>query len=169
MIKEYKDERINKIIRHSFEVAVKDSEWELRSLAEWNILFNDIDKILEYVDNGKYGRLVVDSNIWWVLQNALIDVLDLYDLQLIGERDKNYMEEVITKNANYIKCRIEYADDKSQLDVIIKADDEFLDDEDDAIFFYGLSLDNIQDAIRNETLVENEWKILKVLEVMEEL
>ena len=39
MIKEYKDEKINELIKKSFELAVKDSEWNLRYLQEWNILF----------------------------------------------------------------------------------------------------------------------------------
>lgn len=97
MIKEYENEKINEIIKHSFEVAVNDSEWNIRFLTEWNTLFRDIDDMLVYIKNGRQGRLFVDSNMWWVLQNALIDILDLYDLQLIGERTEDYTEEVVAK------------------------------------------------------------------------
>ena len=52
MFKQYKDERINELIKKSFEIAVKDDEWNIRNLQEWNILFEDIDKTLEYIENG---------------------------------------------------------------------------------------------------------------------
>ena len=71
MFKEYKDERINELIKKSFELAVRDDEWKLRYLQEWNILFEDIDKMLEYVENGYKGELRVNSNMWWVLQETL--------------------------------------------------------------------------------------------------
>lgn len=41
MFKEYKDERINELIKKSFELAVRDDEWKSRYLQEWNILFED--------------------------------------------------------------------------------------------------------------------------------
>ena len=86
MFKEYKDERINELIKKSFELAVRDNEWELRNLQEWNILFEDIDKTLEYVENGYKGELRVNSNMWYILQETLIRILALYNLQLIGEK-----------------------------------------------------------------------------------
>ena len=95
MFKEYKDERINELIKKSFEIAVRDDEWELRYLQEWNILFEDIDKMLEYVENGCKGELRVNSNIWWVLQETLFKVLELYDLQLIGEEKVSENELVV--------------------------------------------------------------------------
>lgn len=171
MMKEYKDERINEIIKYSLQVAYKDEEWTkgLRSIEEWNILYDDIDKTLNYVNNGKQGKLILDSNMWWVLQNALIDILGLYGLELIGERDDNYMEEVVIKDAKYIRCLIKYVDENSSMEVIIKTNDEVLEDEDDKIFFYGLSLVQIQDAIRQEKILESEWQILEILEVMKEV
>ncbi len=95
MFKEYKDERINELIKKSFEIAVRDDEWKLRYLQEWNILFEDIDKMLEYVENGYKGELRVNSNIWWVLQETLVKVLELYDLQLIGEEKISENELVV--------------------------------------------------------------------------
>ena len=95
MFKEYKDERINELIKKSFEIAVRDDEWKLRYLQEWNILFEDIDKMLEYVENGYKGELRVNSNIWWVLQETLVKVLELYNLQLIGEEKVSEDELVV--------------------------------------------------------------------------
>ena len=98
MIKEYKDERINELIKKSFERAVKDNEWQIRYLQEWNILFEDIDKMLKYVENGYKGELRVNSNMWWVLQETLVEVLALYDLELVGEEKVSENELVIPIN-----------------------------------------------------------------------
>ena len=98
MFKEYKDERINELIKKSFELAVRDNEWELRNLQEWNILFEDIDKTLEYVENGYKGELRVNSNMWYILQETLIRILALYNLQLIGEKKVSENELVLIKN-----------------------------------------------------------------------
>ena len=95
MFKAYKDERINELIKKSFELAVRDNEWELRYLQEWNILFEDIDKMLEYVENGYKGELRVNSNMWYILQETLVKILALYDLQLIGREKVNENELVM--------------------------------------------------------------------------
>lgn len=171
MVKKYENEKINEIIEYSFEVAFKDEEWEkgLRNIEEWDILYDDIDRILDYVNNGKQGKLMVNSNMWWVLQNALVDILGLYELDLIGERNSDDMEEVIVKDAKYIKCLVKYIDENSSIEVIIKTNDEVIESEDEKIFFYGLSLVDIQDAIRREEVLEDEWQILEILEVMKEV
>lgn len=98
MFKEYKDDRINELIKKSFEVAVKDDEWNIRYLQEWNILFEDIDKTLEYVENGYKGELRLNSNIWWVLNETLYKVLALYGLTLIGEDRVSENELVVPIN-----------------------------------------------------------------------
>ena len=95
MIKEYKDERINKLIKKSFELAVEDDEWNLRYLQEWNILFEDIDKMLEYVNNGYKGELRVNSNMWYILNDTLCAILKLYGLELIGEERVSENELVV--------------------------------------------------------------------------
>lgn len=95
MFKEYKDERINELIKKSFELAVRDDEWKLRYLQEWNILFEDIDKMLEYVENGYKGELRVNSNMWYILRETLVRILALYDLQLIGEKKASENELVV--------------------------------------------------------------------------
>lgn len=108
-MKIYSDERINELIKKSFEIAVKDEEWEVRFLNEWNILFENIDKILAYVENGKQGKLFVNSNIWWVLQETLMKILDLYDLKLIGADKVTEEEEVVSKKSKCncgLKCNL---------------------------------------------------------------
>ena len=80
MIKEYKDERINELIKKSFERAVKDDEWQIRYLQEWNILFEDIDKMF---------------NMWYILQDTLVEILALYDLELVGEEKVSENELVV--------------------------------------------------------------------------
>lgn len=70
----------------------------------------------------------------------------------------------------YIKCKIEYADDKTQMEVVIKTTNDYKNDyEDEQIFFYGLSEKAIREFIKDETLVENEWKILEILEIGDDL
>lgn len=70
----------------------------------------------------------------------------------------------------YIKCKIEYIDDNSQLEVIIKANQGYdSDEEDEQIFFYGYSLEDIEELAKSHAAVESEWRILEILEVMEEL
>lgn len=99
-MREY-NEDIEKILKRTFEIAVKDSEWGIRHLAEWNILFEGIDKTLEYVNGGKVGKLFLNSNMWYVLNDALVSVLALYDLKLIGNEKITEHEEVVPINYLY--------------------------------------------------------------------
>lgn len=105
-MKIYEDERINELIKKSFEMATKDEEWNIRFLNEWNILFEDIDKMLEYIKNGKQGRLFVNSNIWWILQETLMQVLKLYNLKLIGADKVTEEEEVVSISNCGLKCNL---------------------------------------------------------------
>lgn len=70
----------------------------------------------------------------------------------------------------FVKCIIEWNDDKSREEVIIKTTDDFTtEDEDEKIFFYGLSLEQLESAIKNKTLIENEWRVIEIVESLEEL
>lgn len=70
----------------------------------------------------------------------------------------------------YIKCKIEFVDDNSQSEVIIKANNEYLNEkEDDCIFFYGLTENQIREIIDKKEVCEGEWKILEIIEVSDEL
>lgn len=97
MIKEYKDERINELIKKSFEYAINDSEWEYRYLSEWNLLFSAIDKMLDYINNGRVGELRLNTNMWYILSDTLCAILRLYDLELVGEKQVSENELVIDK------------------------------------------------------------------------
>lgn len=69
----------------------------------------------------------------------------------------------------YIKCEIEFIDDNSTLEVIFKDFDEYEEIEDDYIFFYGLSLEEIEESVKNKEIIEDEWKILKVIATSDNL
>ena len=62
----------------------------------------------------------------------------------------------------YIRCLIEWADDKSQEEVIIKEDDELIEELDDYIFFYGMSRVDLEYAKNNHELCEGEWYVIEI-------
>lgn len=97
MIKEYEDERINKLIKKSFERATKDSEWSIRCLSEWNLLYDCIDKILEFVESGRTKEIYVNRNMWHILQDTFFDILDLYDLDIKASKKITERELLISK------------------------------------------------------------------------
>ena len=97
MIKEYKDERINELIKKSFERAIKDSEWSIRNLSEWNLLYDCIDKVLEFVENGRKGEIYINRNMWYILQDTFFDILDLYDLDIKASQEVSERELLINK------------------------------------------------------------------------
>lgn len=112
MIKEYEDERINELIKKSFERATKDSEWSIRNLSEWNLLYNCIDKILEFIESGRTKEIYINRNMWYILQDTFFDILDLYDLDIkasekISEREllinKRKKVEISQETRKYIK------------------------------------------------------------------
>lgn len=69
----------------------------------------------------------------------------------------------------YTYCVIEWADDQTIEEVIIKANDEVLDEEDDSIFFYGMSREKLEQAMENHTCCENEWFVVDINETTDEL
>lgn len=72
----------------------------------------------------------------------------------------------------YTYCVIEWADDETIEEVIIKAFDDYDEDNpgnDDSIFFYGMSRDTLIECMENHTLCEGEWYVRNVLETVDEL
>ena len=69
----------------------------------------------------------------------------------------------------YTHCTIMWADDKSEMDVIIKANDEVIEEEDDSIFFYGMSREELDNALENHICCEGEWYVVDIYETTEEL
>lgn len=89
-----------------------------------------------------------------------------------GETMQKYLTEqssVLTQeersedDPKYIACEIMFKDDRRTMSTIIKSD-EVVDEYDEQIFFYGKSLSELKEAEENETLMENEWYVLLVLD-----
>ena len=59
------------------------------------------------------------------------------------------------------ECRIRWADDGSEMDVIIKESCDVGND-DDEIFFYGMSRKKCIEAMEIHELCEGEWYIVEV-------
>ena len=98
MIKEYDDERINELIKKSFEMAIKDDEWNIRSLDEWKLLYECIDKVLEFVESGKTKEIYVNRNMWYILQDTFFDICDLYGVDIEMSDRVSEHEKLIDKN-----------------------------------------------------------------------
>lgn len=64
----------------------------------------------------------------------------------------------------YTYCTIQWIDDLTTYDVIIKSD-HTIDERDDEIFFYGLSPDFIRWAMETGEVCEGEWKVVAISEV----
>lgn len=64
--------------------------------------------------------------------------------------------------AHYTNCKIEFLDDNTIVSVIIKSNDEFVESEDDNIFFYGLHYNTLLQNYKNDEVVENEWKVVSI-------
>lgn len=62
---------------------------------------------------------------------------------------------------NLTSCRIKFDDDGTELDVIIKKSD-YVGEDDEDIFFYGMSRDACVKAMEDKTLCEGEWYIIEV-------
>lgn len=65
---------------------------------------------------------------------------------------------------HYTTCSIEWKD-KSRDIVTIKSTDDVIENEDDEIFFYGMSYNDLTKAYLNEEYCENEWKIVGIIDV----
>lgn len=78
---------------------------------------------------------------------------DFYEFEARGRQE----------NITYTFCTIQFVDDpySEPEEVIIKASEE-LDDNDDAIFFYGLTTQELIEACLNHTVLEGEWVVLSV-------
>lgn len=66
----------------------------------------------------------------------------------------------------YTTCRLKWVDDDTEFVGTIKAFDcGDSEKEDECIFFYGLSKDDIEECIKNKDIMENEWQILEIISV----
>lgn len=97
MIRDYKDERINNFIKQSFERAIKDEEWSWRYLSEWNLLFNCIDRVLEFVNSNMTKEIYINRNMWYILQDTFFDICDLYGVDIQAKKFVSERELLIPK------------------------------------------------------------------------
>lgn len=67
----------------------------------------------------------------------------------------------------YTRCEIQWIDDLSVQNVVIKATDDF-DVADEKIFFYGLTREDLIAACHSGEVLEKEWKVLSVGETFDE-
>lgn len=97
ILKHYDNENINKELRKMFERAVKDDEYVERFECggDFEVLMQNIDKILKYVESGYRGKLYLNSNMWYICQETLINILALYGLKLVGTDKCTEKEEVV--------------------------------------------------------------------------
>lgn len=97
ILKHYNNENINRELRKMFEKAVKDDEYVERFECggDFEVLMEDIDKTLKYVENGYKGKLYLNSNMWYICQETLTNILALYGLKLVGTDKCTENEEVI--------------------------------------------------------------------------
>lgn len=105
-MKEYQDERINEELKKSVERAIKDSEWETRSLSEWNILIEDIDKILEFVESDYTKEIYVNRNMWYILQDTFFNICDLYGVDILASDKVSEKELLIKKEESWLDIYI---------------------------------------------------------------
>lgn len=68
----------------------------------------------------------------------------------------------------YTYCTIQWIDDLTTSEVIIK-DDHTVDKDDDKIFFYGLSPEKIRRAMETEDVCEGEWKVIDIYGTFDQL
>lgn len=68
----------------------------------------------------------------------------------------------------YTYCTVRFVDDGSELDVIIKSYDS-VDDNDDDIFYYGLSRLDLLDAYERGEAIEGEWEVISIGDTVDAL
>ncbi len=60
-------------------------------------------------------------------------------------------------------CLVQFIDGGEPFEAIIKANEEVVPEEDDLIFFYGMSREELISACNAEEVCEGEWMVLEVL------
>lgn len=105
ILKHYSNKKINDELRKMFEMAVKDDEYEERFNCggDFECLMEQIDKVINYVNNGCIGELRLNDNMWYICQETLYNILDLYGLELEMEYKHSENTLVLKKeNGNII-------------------------------------------------------------------
>lgn len=107
ILKQYDDQRINTILNNLEFDMKKDEEYNYRDVNfDIKELCNNVDKVVEYVKNGERGKLYLNSNIWNICLDSLVQILSIYNLKLVGSERVTEAEEVVSIN-EYIKRECE--------------------------------------------------------------
>lgn len=102
-MKQYNDQRINTILNNLEFDMKKEEEYNYRDIDfEIKELCNNVNKVVDYVSKGFKGKLYLNSNIWNICLDALVEILSIYNLKLVGSERVTEAEEVISVN-EYIK------------------------------------------------------------------
>jgi len=107
ILKVYADERINKELKECIKYAVADDEFDYRydekyGMEDFNILMENIDKILAYVESGYKGELRLNTNIWDVCWFSLYKIMKLYDLEWADKERRKAEENELVIHINKI-------------------------------------------------------------------
>ena len=104
MLKHYNNEEINKELEKMLEWGFVRDKDEFKERFEcggdFEILIDNIDKILAYVENDYQGELYLNSNIYWLCEESLVNILKMYGLRLIGEQKVTENEKVVRIDEN---------------------------------------------------------------------
>lgn len=102
-MKQYNDERINTILNNLEFDMKKDEEYHYRDIeCDIKVLYQNVDKVVNYVSKGFKGKLYLNSNIWNICYETLVKILELYNLKFFGSDKATEYEEVVNIN-EYIK------------------------------------------------------------------
>ena len=111
-------------------------------------------------------NVIQDVQNFAIANESFADVGCLYNA-LAYLRDILYADIEDNTTGTYTECTIQFIDDGTELDVIIKESCD-AGDNDDMIFFYGLSRDELLDACESGVVCEGEWKVISVGETWRE-
>lgn len=93
ILKTYEDERINKELKKCLVRAVADIRYDLQcGMTDFKILLDNIDKVVDYANNGYKGELRLNSNIWEVCLETLSSIIDLYGLEWENKETRKLTE-----------------------------------------------------------------------------
>lgn len=127
--------------------------------------YADLDNILEWYhlllhrqDNKLFAIYDTSINEFLIKDKCLRDCA-IFLLQLQATRKCGNLN-----TTHYTTCFIEWKDGHKDL-VLIKSTNDIVDNEDDNIFFYGMSYNDIIQAYIDRSYCENEWKIVAITDV----
>lgn len=152
-----------------FKCVLEGIEPKREDFATYIERYASLDNMLEWYGYELHNTTILDCMLWniydisnkdytgaWVSLNDC--AIRLYTIQLEHK-------DVDISKVHYTTCVIEWQNDKTQDTVIVKSNDEVIESEDEQVFYYGLSYDLLADNHILDACVDNEWKVLAIVEV----